>query len=276
MGATARHGTTGGTSRALAFALAAAAAGCTVPVVTGLDEGDASQAVVALEQSGVASEKERDPDQEGTFRVLVARDEASSALAVLADEGLPPRKAPGVLEALGKGSLVPSRVAEQARLVTGTSDELERSLRGLDGVVSARVHLGVPTRDPLAIEEQAPPATASVLLRHRGATPPLTQGDVQRLVAGAVPGLDAEQVTVVMLPAPPRPRPAERQLARLGPLTVTRSSLVGLRALVGVAVLVNAALLACVLALWSRLRRTERNLAEARPAEPERPLKKLA
>jgi len=99
---------------------------------------------------------------------------------------------------------------------------------------------------------------------------------VQRLVAGAVPGLAAEQVTVVMLPAPPRPRPAERQLSRLGPLTVTRSSLVGLRALVGVAVLVNAALLACVLALWSRLRRTERSLAEARPAEPERALRKPA
>jgi len=276
MGASVRHGTTGGALRTLACGLGAFAFGCTVPVVTGLEEGDASQAVVALEESGFASEKERDPDQEGTFRVLVARDEASSALAVLADEGLPPRKAPGVLEALGKGSMVPSRVAEQARLVTGTSDELERSLRGLDGVISARVHLGIPTHDPLALEEQAPPATASVLLRHRGATPPLTPSDVQRLVAGAVPGLAAEQVTVVLLPAPPRARPAERQLAQLGPLSVARSSLVGLRALVGVAVLVNAALLACLLALWSRLRRTEKTLAEVRPAETERSLRKPA
>jgi len=77
-----------------------------------------------------------------------------------------------------------------------------------------------------------------------------------------------------MLPAPTRARPAERQLARLGPLTVTRSSLLGLRALVGVAVLVNAALLACVLGLWSRLRRAEKHLADARPAEPERPIRR--
>ena len=223
------------------------ALGCSVPVVAGLDESDASQAVVALEQSGVAAEKDRDPDKEGAFRVLVARDDASAALTALTEEGLPPRQAPGVLDALGRGSLVPSRMAEQARLVTGTSDELERSLRGLDGVLSARVHLGVPTRDPLALDEQAPAATASVLIRHRGVNPPLTASDVQRLVSGAVPGLAAEQVTVVMLPAPPRARPAERQLARLGPLTVTRSSLLGLRTLVAVAVLVNAALLACVL-----------------------------
>jgi type III secretion protein J len=246
------------------------ALGCTAPVVAGLDEGDASQAVVALEQAGIGAEKERDPDKEGAFRVVVARDDASTALTVLAEEGLPPRQAPGVLEALGRGSMVPSRMAEQARLVTGTSDELERSLRGLDGVLSARVHLGVPTHDPLALDEQAPPATASVLIRHRGATPPVVAVDVQRLVSGAVPGLHAEQVTVVMLPAPPRARPTEHQLARVGPLTVTRSSLLGLRALIGVAVLVNAALLACVLALWARLRRTESTLAESRPSEPER------
>jgi type III secretion protein J len=244
---------------------------CNVPVVAGLDEADASQVVVALEQSGVASEKDRDPDKEGAYRVVVARDDASAALGVLAEEGLPARQAAGVLEALGKGSLVPSRAAEHARVVTGTSDELERSLRGLDGVLSVRVHLGVPPRDPLAIDEKPLPATASVLIRHRGSAPPLAQGEVQRLVAGAVPGLAPEHVSVVLLPAPPRTRPAERQLARLGPLTVARGSLPALRVVVGVAVLLNAALLACVLLLWTRLRRAEQRLPEAPPAEPTRP-----
>jgi type III secretion protein J len=243
------------------------ASACSVPVVAGLDDGDASRVVVALEQSGLASEKERDPDKEGAYRVLVARDDAGSALGVLADEGLPPRAAPGLLEALGKGSLVPSRTAEHARVVTGTGDELERSLLGLDGVVSARVHLGVPGRDPWSFDEKPPLATASVLIRHRGPTPPIAAGDVQRLVAGAVPGLAADQVSVVMLPAPPRPRSSERQLARLGPLTVTHSSLFALRTMIGVAVLLNAALLACIVGLWSRLRRTEQRLHAAETAE---------
>jgi type III secretion protein J len=263
-------------SYGVVIACAAFAAACSVPVVTGLEESDASQAVVALEQGGVAAEKSRDPDKEGAFRVLVARDDASAALGVLAEEGLPPRQAPGVLDALGRGSMVPSRLSEQARLVTGTSDELERSLRGLDGVVSARVHLGVPAPDPLSLDERPPTSTASVLLRHRGVTPPLTTTDVQRLVAGAVPGLAPDQVTVVMVPAPPRGRPVERQLAQLGPLTVTRSSLLGLRALVAVAVLVNAALLGCVLALWMRLRRAERTLTDAATVEPERPARRAA
>lgn len=250
------------------------ACGCSVPIVAGLEDGDASRVVVALEQSGVASEKDRDPDKEGTYRVLVARDDASTALSVLADDGLPPRAAPGVLDALGKGSLVPSRTAEQARFVTGTGDELERSLLSLDGVVSARVHLGVPAHDPLAFDDKPPTATASVLIRHRGPTPPIAPGEVQRLVAGAIPGLAPDQVSVVMVPAPPRGRPPERELARLGPLTVTHASLFALRSMIGVAVLLNAALLACVVGLWSRLRRLQQ--AQPGPEAAEAPARRRA
>ncbi len=255
-----------GTAWALGLACLGAA-GCSVPIVAGLDESDASQVVVALEQSGVASEKDRDPDKEGAYRVTVAHDDAGAALAVLAEQGLPPPAAPGVLEALGKGSMVPSRVAEHARVITGTSDELERSLRGLDGVLSARVHLGVPGRDPLELDAKPPTATASVLLRHRGPTPPLTASEVQRLVAGAVPGLLPEEVSVVMLPAPPRPRQPEHQLAQLGPLTVTHASLFALRGIIAVAAVLNAALLACVVGLWLRLRRAEHELRAARGDE---------
>ena len=79
-----------------------------------------------------------------------------------------------------------------------------------------------------------------------------------------------------MLPAPPRAHPSERQLARVGPLTVTRSSLLGVRALIGVAVLVNAVLLGFVLTLWARLRRTETTLAEKGSAEPERTVRRPA
>jgi type III secretion protein J len=248
----------------VSFVFGGLLAACNVPVAGGLEEGDASQAVVVLERNGFAAEKERDPEKEGAFRVLVGRDEAPGALAVLGAEGLPPRAAPGVLDALGKGSMVPSRLAEHARLVTGTGGDLERSLRALDGVVSARVHLAVPAADPLALGEQPRQATASVLLRHRGATPPLAAGDVQRLVAGAVPGLNAEQVSVVMTSTPATSRPPERELSRFGPLTVTRSSVSPLRLIVATGVLLNALLLGAVLVLFSRVRRAELALAESR------------
>src|SRR3954471_19055475 len=176
-------------------ALASVLAGCNVPIAAGLDENDANHAVVALEKSGVAADKDRDPDSEGRWRINVARDDASSAAGILSAESLPPASSPGLLETLGQGSIVPSAASEQAKFVAGTSGELERSLRSLDGVVSVRVHLAIPVRDALVPDETPVPASASVLLRHRASAPPISVADVQRLVSGAVPGLAPAQVS---------------------------------------------------------------------------------
>jgi type III secretion system YscJ/HrcJ family lipoprotein len=238
-----------------------------VPIAGGLDEGDANHAVVALEKNGVAADKDRDPETEGRWRVSVARDDASSAAVILSSESLPPPASPGLLDTLGQSSIVPSRASEQAKFVAGVAGELERSLRSLDGVVSVRVHLAVPTQDALAPEEQPPPPSASVLLRHRGAAPPIATSDVQRLVAGAVPGLSANQVSVVAVPVPAAGRPAERELSRFGPVTVTRASVFPLRAIVGGALLLNLGLLGALLWAWARARRAETTLAEPRAAE---------
>ena len=54
-----------------------------------------------------------------------------------------------MLDAVGKGSLVPSEAAEHAQLVAAIAGELERSLEGIDGVLTARVHLNVPAPSPL-------------------------------------------------------------------------------------------------------------------------------
>ena len=241
--------------------------GCAVPVAAGLDETGANRVVVALEDNGVVAQKEPDPAVEGRWRVRVAGDDASAAVAVLMRESLPHPEAPGVLDALGKGSIVPSRTAEQAKLTLGTAGELERSLRALDGVLSARVHLAVPPPDPLNSDKKPRLPTASVLIRHRGATPPIGASDVQRLVAGAVPGLEQNHVVVVATPVPAPARPPERELARFGPITVTRSSMLSLRLIVGAAVLLNVILIGLVLTLWSRVRRTQGALSEARALE---------
>jgi type III secretory pathway lipoprotein EscJ len=174
-----------------------------------------------------------------------------------------------VLDTLGQGSIVPSRTAEQAKFVTGVAGELERSLRSLDGVVSVRVHLAVPVQDSLAPDEAPVPPSASVLLRHRGPAPPIAVSDVQRLVAGAVPGLTPAHVSVVALPVPEAARPIERELSRFGPVTVTRNSVFSLRTIVGGALLLNLCLLGALILVWGRARRAESGLADQRAADPQ-------
>ncbi len=244
--------------------VAALLAGCAVPVAADLDEGNANRVVVVLDEGGITATKEPDPDNEGRWRITVQKNDSPGAVALLEDNNLPPPAAPGVLEALGDGSIVPSRASEHARLVAGTAGELERSFREVDGILAARVHLAVPPKDTLTLGSETKPPTASVLLRHRGPTLPLAELDVQRLVAGAVSGLEPQQVSVVATPVPGSRAPTDRALTHLGPITVTRSSLPPLRIAVGAIVAFDLALLAAVLLAWLRLRRAELALDTAR------------
>ena len=99
--------------------LALLLAACSAPVATSLLEDDANRVVLALNRAGVHGEKEVDPTAEGRFRVLVNHDEVSHAVAVLHEEELPPRPSPGVLDAVGKSSLVPSAAVEHAQYIAG-------------------------------------------------------------------------------------------------------------------------------------------------------------
>jgi type III secretion protein J len=240
-----------------AAALGLALDACTIPVASDLDEAAANRVVAALGRNGVAADKERDTEHEGRFSVDVGRGDASFALAVMAREELPPRSSPGWSDALGKSSLIPSRADERARLLMLTAGELERTLLGIEEVISARVHLALPERDALVVDAARPP-TASVLLKHGGATPPLSVLEVQRLVAGAVPGLDPSSVMVVTKAVA---QPVDRkgtELVRLGPLTTTRSSLPYLRWMIACVATLNACMVALLFALWLRGRRSAR------------------
>jgi type III secretion protein J len=228
---------------------------CAVPVANDLDEPTANRVVAALGRNGVAADKQRDPASEGRFSVDVGRGDASFALSVMAREELPRRSSSGLSESLGQGSFLPSRGDERARWIVGTAAELERSLLGVDGVISARVHLAVPTLDPLDPAAPAQVPTASVLLKHSGASTPISPQEVSRLVAGAVQGLAPEQVTVLLKSVA---EPVERtgtELVRLGPLTTTRSSLPYLRWMIACVAALNVSMVALLFALWMRARR---------------------
>jgi type III secretion protein J len=240
---------------AAALGLLISGTGCAVSVATSLEESDANRVLAALERNGVAADKKRDPETEGRFNVEVGRGDASFAIAVMAQEELPPRRALGILDAVGKGSLVPGRAEEQARFIAGTAGELQRTLMGLDGVIDARVHLAVPRLDPLQKEQGALLPTAAVLIKYRGDMLPLSSDEVSRLVSGAVPGLDPARVAVVIKPVAVAGDRKGTELVLLGPLTTTRSSLPYLRWMIGCVATLNACMVALLIALWLRMRR---------------------
>jgi type III secretion protein J len=242
-------------TRVLGCALIAALlVGCAVPVAAGLDEPDANRVVVALDRAKIDAAKEADPGGEGKFRVNVARDDIARALSALQSEGLPRARPRGVLDTMDRGALVPSQAQEQAQLLAGLAGDLERTLEDVDGVLSARVHLNVPVKDPLR-DVSTGKATASVLLEYRGTTPPLRNEEVQRLVAGGVGGLQPGDVALVTLSRVAPPRAAESELVHVGPLAVARGSLRPLQMALGALVVLLAAFAGATLLLYMRLAR---------------------
>lgn len=246
-------------------AIAPILVGCAVPVAAGLEEGDANRVVVALDQQGIDAAKEVDPGIEGRFRVTVPRDDASRALATMADEQLPRTKSRGLLDAADRGQLVPSQAAEHAQLVAGLSGELERTLGNIEGVLAARVHMNLPARDGLR-DGPPPKATASVLVEHRGTTPPLAAESVQRLVAGGAPSLAAGDVVVVFISHPARAAGGRADVAHVGPIAVARGSMTTLKAALAGLVVLVLALAAATLGLYAKLARLRRSPAVAATA----------
>src|SRR5579859_7812833 len=133
--------------RGSAIGVALSVAACAVPVANGLDELEANRIVVALDRASIDATKEADPATEGKFRVDVSRDDVAAALGAMKDEELPRPRPPGVLDAFGKGALVPSETQERGAFIAGLEGDFERTLDGIDGVLSARVHLNLPEPD---------------------------------------------------------------------------------------------------------------------------------
>jgi type III secretion protein J len=227
---------------------------CSSEVRRGIDEPAANEMVVALHRAGIAADKLRDEGTSGAaaYRVDVAKSDLPRALSLLERAGLPRRTPQGVADVFGEPSIVPTKGEEDARWALAIGGELSRTLGAMDGVVHARVHLAVAPSRLSLVDTPSRAASASVLVTHRGRTPPISSDRIQALVAGAVPGLSADAVAVVFAKAPVSAEQHAAPLERVGPFSVTAGSAPWVRVAFSVAIGVQAALAAALLFVLKR------------------------
>jgi type III secretion protein J len=201
--------------------------GCSAAIEHGLDESAANEVVTSLERAGIAASKNRDDSGGEAFVVSVGKSDVVRSLELLHSLGLPRGRRSGFSEVYKQASLLPTPSEERAKYLEALSGEVVKTLEMVDGVVSARVHLVLPepSAGVLAIDDK-PRATAqaAVLLKTLGGKgQPIAEAEVQKLVAGSVPGLDGSAVAVVFTAALPAPA-ASSDLVSLGPLRLTAGS----------------------------------------------------
>ena len=134
--------------------------------------------------------------RDGGSTVAVPADQMHDLRLSLAAAGIPQGGVVG-FEIFDKSSFGMTDFAQKVNYARALEGELTRTIRRIEGVEGARVHLVLPERR--LFEEQAEPATASVVLQMRGSRrlgAKQVQG-VVHLVASSVEGLESDQMTVV-------------------------------------------------------------------------------
>jgi flagellar M-ring protein FliF len=160
------------------------------PLFTDLSFEDSAAIVKDLERQAIAYELKNDNSV-----ILVPKDRVARLRMKLAESGLPKGGSVGYeifdkSDALGATSFVQN--INHLRALEG---ELARTIRALDRVQAARVHLVLPER-PLFSRDKAE-ASASIVLKVRGMLEPQQVRAIRHLVASAVNGLKPERVSIV-------------------------------------------------------------------------------
>ena len=157
-----------------------------------LDSADSGKVVSKLEGMNEPYELSRD----GT-RILVPASRAARLRMSMAEENLISGGSLGY-EIFDKGSaLGTTSFAQRINHLRALEGEIARSIRTINSVQSARVHLVLPRREIFSRDADTP--SASIILSLRGATQLQRQEvmAIQNLVASAVPKLSTSRVSII-------------------------------------------------------------------------------
>ena len=157
---------------------------------SGLDAKDTQQIAQELSAAGIPYQMTEDGSG-----VEVGADQVEKARMEVATKGMPQSGRMG-FELFDKPNWVGSEFDEKVNYQRALEGELERTIRTLAVVRSARVHIVLPKDSLFGGGEQA--AKASVVLHlRRSMIPPEQVEAIRSLVAGAVENLSTDNVTLV-------------------------------------------------------------------------------
>lgn len=177
-------------------------------IVNNIDERDANEIVVFLASKGIEAQKVAAPTSAvgggggpELYSISVANEQATDAMALLNQYGLPRKMGTNLLTLFAKSGLVSSDREETIRYQAGLAEELQNTIRKIDGVLDANVQISFPPAEATAAPGAAPPKiTAAVYVKHQGVLEDPNshlEVKIKRLVSGSVNGLNFDDVSVI-------------------------------------------------------------------------------
>lgn len=175
-------------------------AGCSPAFREGLNEKQADDVVVLLQQQGIKASKTHAKD--GSWSVDVESSGESAAEQVMQAYDRPRQTHSTLGDIFPGGSLLPSETEERIRYEYALAEELSDTLERIDGVLTARVHVAIPEQDPRRTEPTPP--SASAMIRYRSdQRMDLLKPQIKRLIAESLTGGSPDNVELLMVPVYP-------------------------------------------------------------------------
>ncbi|WP_419909621.1 flagellar basal-body MS-ring/collar protein FliF [Hoeflea sp.] len=156
----------------------------------GLEGSDSNQIAIALGEMGIPFEVSSDGSTIGVPAGMTGR-----ARMTLAERGLPNSSTSGYELFDNVGSLGLTSFMQEVTRVRALEGEIARTIRSINGISAARVHIVMPDRGSFRRGEQKP--SASVMVRAIGSDGRRAAQSIRHLVASSVPGLSVDDVTVL-------------------------------------------------------------------------------
>ena len=209
--------------RGLALALfALVLTGCSMTeLYSQLDEQEANEMLALLLQHNIASEKR--PVKDNMVSLHVNANMIPSAVDLLRKNGYPKDKFSTIRDLFNADKLIATPYEDRTRYIYGLSQELADTLSRVDGVMTARVHLVMPSED--AKDPEVP--SAAVFIKHN---PNYNMEEhipqIKSIVASGIEHLNYEAVNVALFPAEQGDvvQLGEEQLRAIGSIELTARS----------------------------------------------------
>ncbi len=156
----------------------------------GLDAEDVTRIGAVLNEAGISFDISTDGK---TIKVPTGR--TARARMLLAEKGLPRSDNAGYELFDKMGSLGLTSFMQEVTRIRALEGEIARTIQTLNGIKAARVHLVLPDPGSFRSNRQAP--SASVVIRAGPGTKLKSAPAIRHLVAGAIPGLSIDRVSVM-------------------------------------------------------------------------------
>ncbi len=170
---------------------------CKEVLYTGLSEKEANEMAALLMRYDIGVS--RNATGAGNYSLEVDEERFADATEILKSHGYPKEEFSDLGQVFANEGLVATPMQERAKFLHAINQQLSHTISDIDGVVSARVMVSVPERDPLALEQEA--SSASVVIRYdKDVSISAVTPEIKMLVTNAVEGMTYDNVSVALFP----------------------------------------------------------------------------